>query len=988
GYSQALKDAIDATPALVVCSAGNEALDNDAEPHYPSSYTSNNLLAVAAGTNTEQLASFSNFGATSVDVAAPGQYIRSTCVSPNLVAAYYDTMDSLSAWSADAPWGLNTVYYTSAPSAADDSPAGYYSPNTSAWLFMKEPIDLEGLQGTRLVFNARYDLEDSYDKLYIVSSPDGVTYYSHGYLSGSSEGEWLSFAVPLDMYDGGPVYIGFYLATDGSIQKSGVLIDDVLVQGIESLSADYAYYSGTSMATPHVSGVAGLVRSANASMSATEIKDVIINTVDTKLAYTGKVVSGGRVNAYSAVNAAAPATGQPPSIVSNKDIVTRSYCFTVTVSGEPSRSYWLYVRDAGLSSAGDYPLIAPNQVGVAPGVDMAGITDATNFTYTRAQITTSLSGTRWIQFNTTCFTNDQSFTITVVDPADTTISDDVVVTVEQGSVTLTASGTGVYYIGEEITLSGTNTDSYTTHLFLTGPNLSTNGVRLDNLGVPVMDNTPATFTRVDVEADDTWSYRWDTASLNRTLNSGGYTIYAVSTPRDKAHLSDAVYATATIQLRPPFVTAGVSNATLIPGDECRITGVAGGAPPNVNIWIFGPDYYGGDNGALRVWVANVEADGTFYFLYGTDMFQEGEYYVVVQHPGDYNFGVLADPASGVIYGEGIANVTLTALQPYDAAIALITALDSPDVDDIYARLTFEVVSSTPQAHFAANITNGTTPLTVQFTDASTGSPASWSWSFGDGSTSMEQHPTHTYTVPGVYNVGLIVSNSAGNDTETKSGYITATAPVQNTLSFDPPSSEIRTTETTEYNIVLDTVPDGLSGYNITVALTDPSVGEIVGVSYPGWANMPVSSSLPADTVYAQAVDLAGSVGAGATNVTLCTLTVRGDAPGTTNLTITATKVDDDVGNRYAPVVVDATLTVQNILPFPNPAGGTFPPATDLNGDGRYEDLDGNGFVGFNDVVVYYQNMGFIESSQPLNAFDYDGSGFVGFNDVVSLYGMV
>jgi hypothetical protein len=36
--------------------------------------------------------------------------------------------------------------------------------------------------------------------------------------------------------------------------------------------------------------------------------------------------------------------------------------------------------------------------------------------------------------------------ITVVDPADTTISDDVVVTVEQGSVTLTASGTGVYYI--------------------------------------------------------------------------------------------------------------------------------------------------------------------------------------------------------------------------------------------------------------------------------------------------------------------------------------------------------------------------------------------------------------------------------------------------------------------------------------------------------------------------------------------------------------
>jgi PKD repeat protein len=80
--------------------------------------------------------------------------------------------------------------------------------------------------------------------------------------------------------------------------------------------------------------------------------------------------------------------------------------------------------------------------------------------------------------------------------------------------------------------------------------------------------------------------------------------------------------------------------------------------------------------------------------------------------------------------------------------------------------------------------------------------------------------------------------------------------------------------------------------------------------------------------------------------------------------------------------------VHDVQPFPNPAGGNFPAPTDPDGDGRYEDLDGNGFVGFNDVVVYYQNMEFIESSQPLAAFDYDGSGFVGFNDVVSLYRMV
>jgi len=382
-----------------------------------------------------------------------------------------------------------------------------------------------------------------------------------------------------------------------------------------------------------------------------------------------------------------------------------------------------------------------------------------------------------VEFNTTHATRAQNFTITVVDPADTTLSDDVVVMVEQGSVTLTTSGTGFYYVGEEIVVSGTNTDSDTVYLFLAGPNLNTNGVRLEDLGVPVTDGTPATFTRVDVEADDTWCYWWNTADLNATLNSSGYTIYAVSTPRDKAHLSDAAYATATIQLRPAFITAGASSTTLTPGNGFQITGTAGGAPASVNIWIFGPDYYGGYDGALEVWSASVEADGTFeYVLEGSETYalQNGRYYVIVQHPVDYNFGVMADTTTGVIYGGGVANVTLTTLLAFDAATALITALDSPGVDDIYTRLDFEVVDATPLAGFAANTTAGTTPLTVQFTDTSTGGLTSWSWSFGDGNTSMEQHPIHTYRTPGTYTVNLTVSTGSDSDAFSRPDYITVT----------------------------------------------------------------------------------------------------------------------------------------------------------------------------------------------------------------------
>jgi len=671
-----------------------------------------------------------------------------------------------------------------------------------------------------LVFEARYDLEDGYDRLYVASSPNGTLYYIHGSLTGSSDGKWYTCGVPLSTYGEDAIYIGFILVTDGSVQKDGVLIDEVRVRGVESVSAGYAYLSGTSMAAPHVSGLAGLVRSANASLSATEIKDVIINTADAKPAYAGKVVSGGRVNAYEAVSAVVPVTDQPPSIVSSKESVVRSHCFAVTISGEASSPYWLYVRDAGLADAEDYPLIAPHQVGVTPGVDMAGITDATNFTDTRAQVTTNAGKTCTVQFNTTSLTKAQNFTITVVDPADATISDDVVVRVEQGSVTVTAPGTGTYYVGEEITLSGTNTDGYITYLFLTGPSLNASGVRLEDPGLPVMDGIPATFTRMDVEADETWSYMWNTADLNGALNPGNYTVHAVSTPRDKAHLSDAVYAAVAIQLLPPAITAGASSATLAPGDDLLIAGVAGGAPPNVIIWIFGPGYYGGHDGALGVRAVSVEADGTFrYTLRGaeTHALQGGLYYVVVQHPVDHGFGVMADTGTGVIYGVGVANVTLTTLLAFDAATALITALDSPGVDDIYARLSFEVIDSPPQVNFTANITEGTAPLAVQFADTSTGNPTAWLWDFGDGATSTERSPVHTYTTAGTYTVSLTATNSAGLNTTARIDYITV-SPAQDIL-WDVPLSI--TSGTFSQTMVLGSAESATRGFDVGLDIPIP-----------------------------------------------------------------------------------------------------------------------------------------------------------------------
>jgi PKD repeat protein len=89
----------------------------------------------------------------------------------------------------------------------------------------------------------------------------------------------------------------------------------------------------------------------------------------------------------------------------------------------------------------------------------------------------------------------------------------------------------------------------------------------------------------------------------------------------------------------------------------------------------------------------------------------------------------------------------------------------------------------PSANFAGSPTSGTAPLAVSFTDLSSGSPTSWSWSFGDGGTSTLQNPTHAYTTAGSYTVSLTVGNASGGDTKTVTDYVSVTPPPPPTANF-------------------------------------------------------------------------------------------------------------------------------------------------------------------------------------------------------------
>jgi hypothetical protein len=107
-------------------------------------------------------------------------------------------------------------------------------------------------------------------------------------------------------------------------------------------------------------------------------------------------------------------------------------------------------------------------------------------------------------------------------------------------------GAMVAYVGEEINLTGTNTASDTTYLFLTGPNLSPSGGRLDSPFTPVIDGDPASFTHTPVQSDHTWNYKWQTSTLG--IDAGTYVIYVESAPRSRGKISDMEYTTIPVIL--------------------------------------------------------------------------------------------------------------------------------------------------------------------------------------------------------------------------------------------------------------------------------------------------------------------------------------------------------------------------------------------------------------------------------------------------------
>lgn len=123
--------------------------------------------------------------------------------------------------------------------------------------------------------------------------------------------------------------------------------------------------------------------------------------------------------------------------------------------------------------------------------------------------------------------------------------------------------------------------------------------------------------------------------------------------------------------------------------------------------------------------------------------------------GDGESSTLQNP-SHTYQNAGSYTVTLTATNAYGSSRK--------------TKETYISAGSLPLASFSGMPAEGPAPLEVQFNDLSTGSPDMWVWDFGDGTSSTDRNPIHTYFTPGTYTVTLTVSNQFGTNTRIQTDY--------------------------------------------------------------------------------------------------------------------------------------------------------------------------------------------------------------------------
>jgi subtilisin family serine protease len=350
--SEIEREAIEAFIAeggLFVCAAGNSGLDLDETPDYPAAWsaTTPGMITVAASDYTDNRAFFTNYSPTSVQLAAPGVDILSTYTVPvgalqsggnyfwlgpllasptppnNFSIPWYFSGTN-NQWSYPPPsvdgyypFGdelfSNCTGYTGDPQITCTQ--GTYGPGTDA-IVTSGRINLSGMYAVVINLSLPQVNIAATDQLIFSLSPDNVTWTPMEAINGTGS---ATLTYDGSQYDNEQLYVRLELVSAAGspggtgVDGAGVFIWYTTPSGYDEngnpvfTGDNWAFDSGTSMASPHVAGLAALVSSVAPALTNMEITEVLEETSDRKVSFTqcaGSVncdASTGRINAYRAV---------------------------------------------------------------------------------------------------------------------------------------------------------------------------------------------------------------------------------------------------------------------------------------------------------------------------------------------------------------------------------------------------------------------------------------------------------------------------------------------------------------------------------------------------------------------------------------------------------------------------------------------------------------------------------------------------------------
>lgn len=324
-YSDAITNA-QSSDVVVVTAASNDGLDNDVtgNANYPCNFTNPNLICVAALDQSYALATFSNWGSTSVDVGAPGTNVLSAWSgSSTKISDPLDGTGIYTSWQvSSSPAGnvfafgnatpnvspyIGTVKSINYPGVAN-WPTGYAPANTNSMLWTT--INLAGLSAATL---------DTFGATQVVSD-GGLGYFAMAYnaAGGNPFAGTPSYfpgsptAVPTAVFSANTTFslancltstctVGFQIKTGSTTTNLGASLVGFTINALVINNTTYKLVDGTSMATPAVAGLATMLRAYNPKYTYTDVVSAIKNGGNAVSSLSGKTTTGKAVNAMKSL---------------------------------------------------------------------------------------------------------------------------------------------------------------------------------------------------------------------------------------------------------------------------------------------------------------------------------------------------------------------------------------------------------------------------------------------------------------------------------------------------------------------------------------------------------------------------------------------------------------------------------------------------------------------------------------------------------------